>query len=349
MSKIAIQLKKWFKEKNRDLPWRNHPDPYAVFVSEIMLQQTRASSVIPYFQKWLSQFPTISCLASASIEEVIKCWEGLGYYSRARNLHNAANYLVEHHNGNVPSDRVSLEKIKGLGPYTIGAILSFAFKQKISAIDGNAIRVLSRYFLIEEDIAKSKTITSIREIAEGLLPDHEPWVFNEALIELGATVCIRNPKCYQCPIQNECKAYQLGKEQTLPYNSKKQKIEKIDRLVFIISCEDSFLLKKVESGKIMSDLYEFPYLPFSGTIASPKQLENTVWKKWQLRANFVKALPKEEHSFTRYKASLSPLLFEMRTQKEIKDYIWVQSKKIEELPFSSGHRRIFKSLQKEQF
>lgn len=155
-----IKLKHWFEENKRNFPWRGKPSPYAVWVSEVMLQQTQASVVVPYFERWIVRFPSIEVLASASIEEVIKLWEGLGYYSRARSLHEGAKFLVEHHNGTLPSDPIALAKVKGLGPYTIGAILSFAFHQKAAAIDGNVTRVMSRFFLHRAEHSSSFTSKS---------------------------------------------------------------------------------------------------------------------------------------------------------------------------------------------
>ena len=312
-----------------------------------MLQQTRASVVVPYFEKWLNKFPTIASLASASIDDVIKIWEGLGYYSRARNLHLGANYIVQNHQGEIPSDREALEKIKGLGPYTVGAILSFAFKQKVTAIDGNAIRVLSRYFLIQDDIAKPKTVSMIKQIADTMIPDIEPWVFNEALIELGATICNKNPKCYECPIHTTCKAYQVGEENNFPYKSKKQKIEKLHRIVLVIFANNKVLIKKVQSGRIMSDLHEFPYVPAKDEEFSRDQLIKNAVNEWQFNLKFVKELPEVKHSFTRYQAHLIPILLKSKDNKNIPDYMWVSLEQAKNLPFSSGHRRILQSLEKE--
>ncbi len=170
-------LKKWFIEHKRDLPWRDSPSPYSIWVSEIMLQQTQASVVVDYFIRWMERFPTIRSLAESSLELVLKMWEGLGYYSRARHLHEAARYFLEQHEGNIPADREELEKVKGLGPYTIGAILSFAFHLRSPAVDANVARVLARYFCIEEDISPRQSSARrwrIWEIAEQILPDEEP-------------------------------------------------------------------------------------------------------------------------------------------------------------------------------
>lgn len=217
----TASLKRWFQSTKRDLPWRCSPSPYVVWIAEIMLQQTQVSVVEPYFLRWMQQFPSIATLARATREEVIKAWEGLGYYSRARHIHAAAQYLMEKHEGKLPSRREDLEKVKGLGPYTVGAILSFAFHQKAAAVDGNVIRVLSRYFCVEDDVGKSGTKKQIWELAEKLLPDHEPWVVVEGLIELGATVCLKRPKCAECPINKSCLGFREGKQFSLPKKEKK--------------------------------------------------------------------------------------------------------------------------------
>src|ERR1700722_10190653 len=175
-------LKDWFVREKRDLPWRENPSPYAVWISEVMLQQTQASVVIPYFERWMARFPTVAVLAEASQGEVIKMWEGLGYYSRVRHLHQAAKDLMYRYAGDLPRTREGLEGIKGIGPYTRGAILSFAFHQKAAAVDGNVLRVLARYFAIEEEIEKAKK--SITELTESILPEEEPWIVMEGLIEL---------------------------------------------------------------------------------------------------------------------------------------------------------------------
>jgi A/G-specific adenine glycosylase len=257
---VINELKKWFSIHKRDLPWRENPSPYRVWVSEIMLQQTQASVVIPYFERWMTRFPTVESLASAPIEEVIKLWEGLGYYARARNLHQGARYVVEKHQGIIPNTAEQLAPIKGLGDYTIGALLSFAFHQRAAAVDGNVIRVLSRYLAIEEDVAKQPTLRKIRAEAQKMLPVEEPWIIVEALIELGATICQKKPKCSECPIRKGCQGFVKGIAQNLPYKSTKSETIALYRLVPIIEHEGCILIRKVGEGEIMSDLHEFPYL-----------------------------------------------------------------------------------------
>lgn len=337
-------LRQWFLQHKRDLPWRENASPYAVWVSEIMLQQTQVSVVIPYFEKWMNRFPTIESLANAPLDEVIKLWEGLGYYSRARNLHSAAQYILQHHDGQLPKTEIELSNIKGLGPYTIGAIRSFAFHQKAAAVDGNVLRVLSRYFLIEEDICKAKTVQQIRTIAEQILPDHEPWTIAEAIIELGATVCQKRARCGECPIRASCKAYVNGMADQLPIKSKKASIEQLFRAVAVVACGDQFLVKRGESGKIMSDLHEFPYLESTVEGISDKEFAKQLKARFGLNAKALDNLPEISHSFTRYRVQLRPVMFNVEALKVVEGHQWHSLKDLQKLAFSSGHRRILEAL-----
>ncbi len=328
------ELKHWFEEEKRIFPWRENPTPYRVWVSEVMLQQTRASVVIPYFERWMSAFPTIKSLASAKIEEVIKLWEGLGYYSRARALHQGAKYLLEVHNGELPSDENALRKVKGLGPYTVGAICSFAFHQKKPAVDGNVKRVISRLFCIEEDIDKSSTQNQIYDRVFSLLPDKEPWIIMEALIELGATFCSKKPQCEKCPLNDGCLGYHLGKADLLPKKKKPAKVTYLERIVPVIRFQNEFLIQKHQGKKVMADLYEFPYL----------EKDNFSTSFYPAKLQFLKNLKEVKHTFTRFQAHLFPQLFQAEQKKEIEGFEWIEKSKLINKPFSSGHRKILQQL-----
>lgn len=334
-------LKEWFQEKKRDLPWRSNNNPYAVWVSEIMLQQTQVSVVIPYFKRWMQRFPTVKALANAPLDLVIKSWEGLGYYSRARNLHEAAAYVVAQHEGQLPSSAEELKKIKGLGPYTVGAILSFAFHQKAPAVDGNVIRVLARYFSIPEDISKPKTIKNIWALAAALLPEEEPWVVTEALIELGATVCTRKPNCSICPLQKRCQSYRNGLQDVIPFKAAKNKITKLYRSVAIIESAGSLLIRKNEKGKIMSGLQEFPYFESPSEGMQLEALIEKIHAELGLQVSFKSRLDTVSHSFTRYRATLFPIVFETSAMKSTKNHQWLNHEELSRLSFSSGHRKIY--------
>ena len=322
------QIEQWFEENKRDFPWRQKMDPYRVWISEVMLQQTRASVVIPYFLRWMDLFPDVKSLYMAPLDQVIKAWEGLGYYSRARNLHLAAKQIVEEFGGGLPDTREALLSIRGFGPYTTGAVLSFAFHKKSSAVDGNVLRVISRLFCIKENIEKREVRKQIEEKTESLLDGEFPWVTMEALIELGALVCTPKPQCERCPMISQC----LGREiaEYLPVKGEKKRVIALRRFVFVIICDVYVLIRKGERGKMMADLYEFPY-------AEMNQHEFG-------EVEFLKKMTPCVHTFTRYKAHLFPSLFQMKEKRSFEGFEWVAISRAAELPFSSGHRKILKEV-----
>jgi A/G-specific adenine glycosylase len=261
-------------------------------------------------------------------------WEGLGYYSRARHLHAAARYFCEHHGGNIPGEWEALEKVKGLGPYTIGAILAFAFHKKVPAVDANVVRVLARYYGIEEDVSESRVRGRIWDIAEGILPEEEPWTVVEGLIELGALVCSTPPRCALCPIKNGCSAHSKGKQLSIPVKRKREKVTHLIRHVAVIHHEGWWLLKRAAPGKLMADLYEFPYF----------DTEEEIPAHFPFGLQFERQLSEEKHSFTRYRAHLFPVLWKALEKKEVPLHSWVDEKMLRGLAFSSGHRRILEGL-----
>lgn len=326
-------LEKWFDENKRDFPWRENRTPYRVWISEVMLQQTRASAVIPYFLRFLELFPDVKALYMAPIERVIKAWEGLGYYSRARNLSLAAREIVEKFGGNIPQTKEELLSIRGFGPYTAGAVLNFAFQKKALAIDGNVIRVITRYFCIEENISKSSTRKTIEKKTEQILDSGISWKISEALIELGATVCTQTPRCAICPLNQSCLGLKNGKAESLPIKNEKPKTIELFRHVFVIVCDDSVLVKKGEKGVVMEDLYEFPFRETGGNF-----LENKI--------SFVQKLSEASHTFTRYKAHLFPRLFTAKEKLAVDHCEWVPIRHLSTLPFSSGHKKIVSQIEK---
>jgi len=328
----------WFKQHQRSFPWREERSPYRVWISEVMLQQTRASVVISYFLKWMERFPDVDSLANASIEEVIKMWEGLGYYNRARNLHLGAKQILERFNGKIPDTKEELSEIYGLGPYTTNAILSFGFHQRKAPVDGNVSRVVTRYFAIQENISRVSVKREVEEKAECLLDEKEPWITAEALIELGATICIPKPRCDACPLKNGCLARQKNITESLPISNKESRILELFRTVVVIESNEMFLVRKGEKGKVMADLYEFPY--FEGKI-DPKK-----WVKTTFGMNVfpVRSLKQVIHSFTKYKATLFPMYFNAKETQPISGWEWVRKSELTRLPFSSGHRRILEQI-----
>ncbi|HXF29449.1 MAG TPA: A/G-specific adenine glycosylase [Chlamydiales bacterium] len=338
---IAEQLRTWFLANKRNLPWRHFSTPYRVWISEVMLQQTQASRVVLFFERWMERFPTIVALASASEEEVLKLWEGLGYYSRARALLHAARFLVEHHKGKLPDQADQLHAIKGLGPYTVGAIQAFGFHKKAAAVDANVIRLLARLFEIRVDISKASTKNEIWQRAEALLPEKEPWVVAEAMIELGALICTpKNPNCMACPLQMGCKSVASGTETEIPVNSKKIQYELLFREVMVCFHNDHVLVKRGEKNKIMQGLYEFPYVECEKGGLTPRK----VAEQFSYPVNFVEKLKEVKQSFTRYRATLYPKIFTTHARHEVANCEWKSLEQADQLAFSSGHRRILDTV-----
>lgn len=249
----------WYEFNRRILPWREDPTPYHVWVSEIMLQQTRVEAVRGYYDRFLTCLPEISALAEAGEEELLKLWEGLGYYNRVRNMQKAAKVLVERYGGRMPADYEEIRALPGIGDYTAGAIASIAFGLPYPAVDGNVLRVMSRITGSEEDIAKERTKKRMKEDLTAVMPKRS-GDFNQALMELGATVCLPNgkPLCEQCPVMHLCRAFHTGRETELPVKSgkKERRIEK--RQVLLVYCGDRVLLHRRQGKGLLAGLWEFP-------------------------------------------------------------------------------------------
>lgn len=252
------QLISWYRHQKRDLPWRHSKDPYKIWLSEIILQQTRVSQGMPYYLRFVEQYPTVQDLANASEGEVLRLWQGLGYYSRARNLHFCAKTVTEEFQGTFPSTFDELLKLKGIGRYTAAAIASIAFDQPCAVVDGNVYRVLSRVFGIENDIADSKSLKIFEEKANGLLTPDNPGEFNQAIMDFGAIQCTpKSPACAICPAGGYCYAFNNGKQNVLPVKSKKIKVRNRYFYYFIYQHKDQFLMKERGSKDIWQGLFDF--------------------------------------------------------------------------------------------
>jgi A/G-specific adenine glycosylase len=256
---IQRSLLKWFRTNARDLPWRKNRTPYAVWVSEIMLQQTQVTTVIPYFNRFMKRFPTVEKLARAKQDTVLKHWEGLGYYSRGRNLHTAAKLIVSDYGGQLPDTVDELQKIPGIGRYTAGAIASIAFNRPAPILDGNVIRVLSRLFCIEGNPKDDATKKKLWQLAETLVHIKHPGDFNEAMMELGAMVCTpQNPQCPKCPLKNQCQAIKTGRQAELPVKQKQAPLPHYSIVVGIVFKGDKILIDKRRQNALLGGLWEFP-------------------------------------------------------------------------------------------
>ncbi|MDN5204413.1 A/G-specific adenine glycosylase [Fulvivirgaceae bacterium BMA10] len=255
---FSYRLIDWYGSHKRELPWRNTSDPYIIWLSEIILQQTRVQQGLPYFNRFIDSYPTVNDLAKAPEQEVLRLWQGLGYYSRARNLHACAKIVVEEFGGRFPSNYKELLRLKGVGKYTAAAIASFAFREKVPVIDGNVYRVLSRIFGIKEDILGAKAYSTFYKVASELISDDRPDTFNQAIMEFGALHCTPNsPACDSCPFNSMCYAFAHKQQNALPVKQKKVKVKKRYFHYMVVSHNGNIFMKERGPKDIWQGLYDF--------------------------------------------------------------------------------------------
>jgi A/G-specific adenine glycosylase len=306
----------WFKAEQRDLPWRKDQNPYKVWVSEIMLQQTRVDTVIPYFNRFIEWFPTIEALAEANEDKVLKAWEGLGYYSRVRNLHSAVKEVNEKYNGEVPNTPKEIAELKGVGPYTAGAILSIAYGIPEPAVDGNVMRVLSRILSIWDDIAKPSSRKVFEQAVRELISHEEPSAFNQALMEVGALICTpTSPSCLLCPVRDHCQAFYEGVQNELPVKSKKAKQRDVQLAAVILTGQDGkLLIHRRQANGLLANLWEFPNVEIHHPLQVERdQLVDLFNQTHNLNMQLEKIIGQIEHVFSHlvwnikvYRGQISP-------------------------------------------
>jgi len=275
MQLLSKEIINWYNQNKRELPWRDINDPYLIWVSEIVLQQTRVSQGMSYYLRFVDRFPTVTELAQADEDEVLKYWQGLGYYSRARNLHKAAHQIVNEYKGIFPADYKEVMKLAGVGVYTAAAICSFAFNQPYPVVDGNVYRVLSRLFDIETAIDSGVGVKEFARLAESLLDKSQPGLHNQAMMEFGALQCVPvSPDCNICPLNNNCRAYELGKVASLPVKKQKTLIKERFFNYFFVEYHDKTFLRRRENSDIWKNLYEFPLIESNCLFTSDTLLSN---------------------------------------------------------------------------
>lgn len=346
VNKNAFQhdLISWFTEEQRDLPWRKDQDPYKVWVSEIMLQQTRVDTVIPYFNRFIEKFPSINDLAEADEEKVLKAWEGLGYYSRVRNLQSAVREVKEKYGGVVPNTKEEISTLKGVGPYTAGAILSIAYGIPEPAVDGNVMRVISRILSIWEDIAKPATRKTFEKAIHELISHENPSYFNQALMELGALICTpTSPSCLLCPVREHCTAFHEGVEQELPVKTKAKKQRKVQLAALIIRDEEGrTVIHKRASEGLLANMWEFPNVEVSAPYLYEKiYIEALMLEQFGLHVKVGDEVCQIEHVFSHLKWDIEVFVGELIAPiKEAEDLKLVTPKQIDEFPFPVSHQKI---------
>jgi len=344
-SKIQFKLLRWFDKNKRDLPWRKTKDPYAIWVSEIMLQQTQVATVIPYYQKFLKSFPTLHHLAKANLSKVLKIWEGLGYYSRARNLHRASRIVLNHFHGKIPDTLEDLLSLPGIGRSTAGAILSFAFDKEAPILDGNAKRVFSRLFAVSGSPAEIKTEQLLWKISESLIPKGYSNPFNQALMDLGAMLCIsKGPQCPRCPLHRFCKGKASGKPEKFPLKRIKKKIPHIEAIASVIQKDGKVLLNQRLPAGLLGGLWEFPNWKIEGKpkLRSRSRLKNYIKKEMGMNVKVDESIGVLHQTFSHFKLTLH--VYYCVVMGKNKKGRWVAVGNLHLLPMSRIHRRIANAL-----
>jgi A/G-specific adenine glycosylase len=346
---LRRRLLTWFAREARDLPWRRTRDPYRIWLSEIMLQQTRVEAVIPYYERFLKAFPTVGDLAGASEDRVLKVWEGLGYYSRARNLHQAARTIVQRRDGRMPESAEQWRELPGIGAYTAGAIASIAGNLPEPAVDGNVLRVLSRIFSITESIDEPATKERIWSIAADLLPRKQAGAFNQALMDLGARICIpRKPRCMACPVAGQCDAFAQGIQNDLPVRKAKKAIPHHDIVVAVIRRRGRYLVGKRPAGTLLGGLWEFPGGKVEPGETYEQALIREVREETGLEVCVGDPIAVVDHAYSHFAVTLHVYACEVaagRTQARYHSQLkWVPRAELEQYAFPTANRRFLKSL-----
>lgn len=343
--KIQQNLLEWFAKNKRDLPWRKTKDGYKIWVSEIMLQQTRVDTVIEYYNRFIDRFPTVKELAQAEEQEVLKYWQGLGYYSRARNLYKGAKMVWEKYGGILPDNMEQIKKIPGIGPYTAGAILSIAYNLPYPAVDGNVLRVFSRILDIKEDIAQPGTVRYIQDKVKEYIPSGYASEFTESLMELGALICTPiSPLCLVCPLYHQCAARQKGIQEKLPIKSKKVKPKRMHMVFCVIRSEEKILLIKNASNGLVGGMWGF--MEKEGHPSQDDQTLKLMLDDLNIPVQHVQKLGTVRHIFTHMDWDMHLYMCEALYQGHIgQEHEWVGKEEIENYPLPKVYQKIWEKIE----
>jgi A/G-specific adenine glycosylase len=340
------KLLRWYNAHHRELPWRNSRDPYKIWVSEVMLQQTTVKTVLPYYRKWIELFPDVTSLSRARPQKVLKAWQGLGYYQRAKSLLRASRIIIDKHQGQIPKNYQDLRKLPGLGPYTAAAVLSLAFGQPYPVLDANARRVLMRIIRLRGEVS-SKNDRTLLQFLKPFFPKKNPGLFNQALMELGALVCRpKNPLCLLCPLCQSCVAFKKGEQEIIP-SPKKRSYQRVDAVVAVIGKDGKYLIQKRPPSGLMADLWEFP-----GGKRKPGEtlrgaLRREVREELSAEVKEEKFILKVEHAYTQFLVSLHVYQCRLKNKPLLRKgrHLWVALRGLKNYPFPSGSAKIVKFLE----
>jgi len=349
--KISEKLLAWYATNARELPWRSDPQPYKVWISEIMLQQTQVDTVIPYFKKWILIFPKVKTLADASEQDILAVWEGLGYYSRARNIKKCADILLAQYNANIPSDPVLLQKLPGIGHYTAGAIASIAFNLDAIALDGNIKRVYARVMNLAVPVDSREGKKALEEFAVNQQPSGKAGDYNQALMDLGASICLpARPKCLLCPVQQFCLAFERGVQEQRPVIPEKKPIPHYVVTAAILQRDQQFLLAQRPANGLLGGLWEFPGGKQEAGETLTGTLEREIMEELGSTISVEKHFGEYQHAYTHFRVTLHAFLCSLIEGEpqpiEASQLAWVSLKQLPEYPMGKIDRMIADQLKK---
>ena len=344
-------LLRWHEKNKRDLPWRKTVDPYKIWLSEVMSQQTQIKTVIPYYLRWLEELPSIQALAEAPEGRALKLWEGLGYYNRCHNFQKAAQQICSNHNGVIPDDPDLFLKLPGVGPYILAAVMSIAFNQPLPVVDGNVLRVMTRCLEMWDDIAKSSTQKAIRQRLQDLIPTACPGDFNQAIMELGALVCSpKNPSCPRCPLSQTCRAMANGTVQSLPFRIKKKKTPLHRVALAVIVKQNKFLIQKRSSTGHLAGMWEFPGGKIEAGESDEEAVKRECMEELGASVTIIQKLSAVRHAYSHFKIKLTVFICRLASEpatiqaRQNQPIQWIGRDEIERYPFPAANHKFFKEL-----
>lgn len=324
MKKMRKPVIEWYQKNRRELPWRKQKNPYHIWLSEIMLQQTRIEAVKQYYERFLAELPDIQSLEQVEEEKLLKLWEGLGYYNRARNLKKAAQVIQKEYNGQMPRHYEELVKLPGIGEYTAGAIASIAFDEQVPAVDGNVLRVVSRIIGSRKDVLDSKTKKEFTKKLEEIMPENQAGDFNEGLMELGELICIPNgePLCEKCPLKEICVAKNENLTKLIPVREQKIKRKKEEKTVFLLEFQGNIAIRKRKEIGLLANMYEFPNINKKIT----KKEIKTILQDWHLTGEYLGKIGAHHHIFSHIEWDM--IGYKVKVDNWNQEFMWVKKEEI---------------------
>jgi len=341
--RIRKALVSWYLKHKRKMPWRETRDPYRIWLSEVMLQQTQVKTVIPYYHRFLERFPTIEALARGDLQDILKMWEGLGYYARARNFHRATGIVTRDYGGSVPADWETFIQLPGVGEYTAAAVQSLAFGHPHAVVDGNVKRVLARLFAIEDPVNRPKAYKQFKDIAGTLLDREQPGNFNQAIMELGALICKpARPTCDHCPVQPDCISYQHDRVDEFPKKEKRKPVPTLQMVAGVIRKKGRFLITRRKPAGLLGGLWEFPGGELQKGEAAAAGCIRAIQDKTGLKLDTDKRLARINHAYTHFKITLEVFVCQVRPGSRVRlngpvDFDWVRPEQLDDYAFPKAN------------